>query len=109
MRSRKENSQAGPIFLTKDQILAIHRQGIIRYSEQPIRPYDEGSWIRDDVLLESALFAPQATFGGEFLFDTVAAMAGAYWHSLTINHAFTDGNKKGGSGRLLDLSKSERF
>jgi death-on-curing protein len=82
-----------PTFLTRDEILRIHRRMINRYSEST-RSYDDNLWIRDDVLLESALFAPQASFGGEFLCKSVAAMAGAYWHSFTINHPFEDGNKR---------------
>lgn len=50
--------------------------------------------IRDRNLLESAVSAPKASFGGEFLHKDIFAMAAAYFLSLAKNHAFIDGNKR---------------
>lgn len=50
--------------------------------------------IRDHNLLESAVSAPKATFGGAFLHKGIFAMAAAYFLSLAKNHAFNDGNKR---------------
>lgn len=50
--------------------------------------------IRDHNLLESAVCAPRATFGQEFLHRSVFTMAAAYFLSLAKNHAFNDGNKR---------------
>ena len=36
------------------------------------------------------------TFGGEDLYDDLAAKAAALMHSLVLNHPFVDGNKRTG-------------
>jgi death-on-curing protein len=33
-------------------------------------------------------------FGGQYVYDSIAAMAGAYLFHLAKNHAFVDGNKR---------------
>ena len=43
---------------------------------------------------ESALAQPRQTFGGEFLYPTIAEMAAALAWSITKNHPFVDGNKR---------------
>jgi death-on-curing protein len=50
--------------------------------------------LRDEGLLESAVAAPQATFGGEPLMTDAAAIAAAYLFYLCRNHPFVDGNKR---------------
>ncbi len=45
-------------------------------------------------LLESALGAPQQTFGGEFLHPDVFAQGAALLRSIALNHPFVDGNKR---------------
>ena len=52
-------------------------------------------------MLESALAVPQATFGREWLHQTVPAMAAAYLFHLCQNHAFLDGNKRIGAKAAL--------
>lgn len=44
--------------------------------------------------LESALAQPQQTFGGEYLYETIADKAAALLWSITKNHPFVDGNKR---------------
>lgn len=74
------------LFLDVDEVVAIHARSIDKYG---------GSHgIRDYGLVESAVLAPQQTFGGEQLYPTIGAMAAAYWHGLVMNHAFVDGNKR---------------
>ncbi len=50
--------------------------------------------LRDEGLLESALAAPQATFGGEPLMQDGCEIAAAYLFYLCRNHPFVDGNKR---------------
>ncbi len=57
--------------------------------------------IRDEALLESALLAPFATFGGEELYPTLIEKACRLCHSLIANHAFVDGNKRIGMFAFL--------
>lgn len=44
--------------------------------------------------LESALAQPQQTFGGVYLYETIADKAAALLWSITKNHPFVDGNKR---------------
>lgn len=77
---------AKTVFLTLEQVLAIHFDQVERYG---------GSHgVRDLALLESAVQRPQASFMGEDLYDTVFAKAAALFHSLALNHPFIDGNKR---------------
>lgn len=50
--------------------------------------------LRDQALLESAVAAPRATYGGEPLFDDPVEIAAAYLFYICRNHAFVDGNKR---------------
>jgi death-on-curing protein len=75
-----------PRFLTFDEVLSIHRDQIGRYGGSP-RVLNLG-------LLESALAAPQAAFGGRFLHPNLFHMAAAYLYHLCQNHPFEDGNKR---------------
>lgn len=50
--------------------------------------------LRDEGLLESAVAAPQASFGGEALLNDGVEIAAAYLFYLCRNHPFVDGNKR---------------
>lgn len=50
--------------------------------------------MRDSALLESAIAAPQATFGGVSPYRDSVEVAGAYLFFLCRNHPFVDGNKQ---------------
>jgi death-on-curing protein len=78
-----------PIFLTIDEVLAIHRDQIARYGGA------EG--VRDWGLLQSAIAMPDATFGGQFLHCDLCEMAAAYLFHVVQNHPFIDGNKRVGA------------
>ncbi|MBC8031895.1 MAG: type II toxin-antitoxin system death-on-curing family toxin [Pyrinomonadaceae bacterium] len=56
--------------------------------------------LRDRGALESAVAQPEASFGGEALYPTLAAKAAALGHSLIQNHPFVDGNKRIGHGAM---------
>jgi death-on-curing protein len=75
-----------PVFLTLDEIVAIHRDQIERYGGAPA--------VRDWALLKSAVAMPAATYSGEFLHSDLCSMAAAYLFHLAQNHAFLDGNKR---------------
>ena len=68
-------------FLSVDEVLAIQERVIERFGG------DHG--VRDQGLLESALFRPQTGY-----YTHIEAMAAAMFESLLINHAFIDGNKR---------------
>ncbi|MEI8259440.1 MAG: type II toxin-antitoxin system death-on-curing family toxin [Deltaproteobacteria bacterium] len=73
-------------FLGLEDVLALHADQIERYGGS--------SGVRNLALLESAVAAPEASFGGEYLHATLPEMAAAYLFHLAQNHAFVDGNKR---------------
>jgi death-on-curing protein len=67
--------------LTLVEVLSIHADQIERYG---------GSHgIRDQGLLEAALYRPQTGYYADLIEE-----AAALWESLAQNHAFIDGNKR---------------
>ena len=52
--------------------------------------------LRDEGLLESAVYRPQASFGGQDLYPDLFSKVAALGHSLVSNHSFIDGNKRVG-------------
>jgi death-on-curing protein len=79
-------------YLTEDEVLELHEEGILLYGGSPgVRSYE---------LIDSALAQPQATFGGQDLFPTVIDKAAALGFSLIANHGFVDGNKRVGFAAL---------
>ncbi len=88
-----------PVFLTLDEVLALHADQIARYGGRP--------GLRDLGLLESALAMPRATFGRVYLHPSLPEMAAAYLFHLAGNHPFVDGNKRVGLAAaiaFLDLN-----
>ncbi len=75
-------------FLTLEDVLEIHALQLARYGG--------ADGLRDPGLLESALAQPQASFGGDFVHESLFAMAAAYLFHIVSNHAFVDGNKRTG-------------
>lgn len=99
------------VFLTSDQVIMIHEEGIKRYSpNEPLTILNKG-------LLHSAVMTPQQTFDGQYLYKTLTEMATAYMVGLTLNHPFENGNKRVGlaacstflrmNGYRLTLSQDE--
>lgn len=78
--------QTQTIFLSLEQVLTIHDDQIDRYG-------GSHGW-RDLGLLISAVHRPEATFGGQNLYPTLFEKAASLIHSLLLNHAFIDGNKR---------------
>ena len=52
--------------------------------------------LRDEGLLESAVYRSQASFGGQDLYPDLFSKTAALGHSLVSNHPFVDGNKRVG-------------
>jgi death-on-curing protein len=57
--------------------------------------------VRDLALLESAVAAPQASYGGESVYADVTEIAAAYLFYLCRNHPFIDGNKRAALGACI--------
>lgn len=80
-------------FLTVEQVHQIHAEAIRRFGGS--------AGLRDLTLLESAVAAPQASFGGESVYEDVVEVAAAYLYYLCKNHPFIDGNKRVALGSCL--------
>lgn len=50
--------------------------------------------VRDLGLLDSACHRPRSRFMGQEAYPTLSAKAAALMHSLALNHALLDGNKR---------------
>jgi death-on-curing protein len=97
------------LYLSVEQILLLHQALLERFGG--------GGGLRERGGLEAAAARPAMTFGGEDLYSDLAAKAAALMHSLVMNHAFIDGNKRVGAataelfillnGHRLDASDRE--
>ncbi len=81
------------LHLTVEIVLEIHTEAIEQFGG--------ADGLRDRSLLESAVAAPQASFGGRSPFSDVIDVAGAYLFYLCSNHPFVDGNKRVAFGSCL--------
>ncbi|MGA9521179.1 MAG: type II toxin-antitoxin system death-on-curing family toxin [Myxococcaceae bacterium] len=82
-----------PEFLNVDDVMQLHARSLELFGGI------EG--IRDLGLLESAVAAPQASFGGELVYRDLFEMAAAYAFHIAQNQPFLDGNKRSGLGAAL--------
>ena len=74
------------IKLSQEKVLLLHRLITDETGGDPN--------VRDLDLLDSALEAAFATFGGEELYPTVEEKGARLGFPLIANHAFVDGNKR---------------
>ena len=79
--------------LTVEIVREIHQSAI--------RDFGGSDGIRENALLESAVAAPQATFGGKAIYASLSEIAAAYLYYLCKNHPFLDGNKRTALGACL--------
>lgn len=89
------------LHLTVDIVLEIHAEAIAQFGGS------EG--LRDRALLESAIAAPQASFGGVSPFSDAVDVAAAYLFYLCSNHPFIDGNKRAALGACLVFLRLNGF
>jgi death on curing protein len=81
------------VHLGVEAALAIHTEVLAAHGG--------GTGLSSRALLESAIAAPQATFGGKALLADGIEMAAAYLFYLCSNHPFVDGNKRTGLAACL--------
>lgn len=88
--------KAGPdncFHLTVEIVREIHAAAIAKFGGL--------DGVRDLALLESAVAAPQAGFGGRSPYVGLAEVAAAYLFYLCKNHPFVDGNKRTALGACI--------
>lgn len=84
---------------TVESVKAIHAEVLAAHGGSP--------GVRDEVLLESAVAAPQATMMSQPLLSDPVDTAAAYLFYLCRNHPFMDGNKRTALATcLIFLSKN---
>ena len=90
------------ILLTKDEIIRIHTRLIDRTGGL--------QGLRDEGLLESAIYSAESSFEEYELYSSVEEKAARLCYGLVNDHAFVDGNKRIGvvvmlmTLRLNDIS-----
>lgn len=80
-------------YLTVEIVREIHQEAIGRFGGS--------DGVRDSALLESAVAAPRASFGGESPYADTTELAAAYLFYLCRNHPFIDGNKRTALGACI--------
>jgi death-on-curing protein len=79
--------------LTVEIVSEIHAEAIARFGG--------AGGVREIALLESAVSAPQASFGGKSPYGDLVEVAAAYLYYLCKNHPFVDGNKRTALGACI--------
>ncbi len=79
-------------FLTKEEVLKIYEELVLDFStyDDPIEP----SGVKDETLLDSAIFHATTSYENKSKYPTVESSAAALMYALTHNHAFHNGNKR---------------
>ncbi len=80
------NAPGDFVHLDVAQVRAIH--------QRVLQAFGGGDGVREPGLLEPAVLAPQATFGGQSVYADVVEAAAAYLVGICKNHPFVDGNKR---------------
>jgi death-on-curing protein len=87
--------------LTVDIVMEIHAEAIGQFGGS--------NGLRDQALLESAVAAPQAGFGGKSVYADLLEIAAAYLYFLCCNHPFIDGNKRVALGACIVFLRLNGF
>lgn len=67
---------------------------VMRLNEEVVQRYGGSSGVLNDNMLRSAIYQPQATYDGDWLYPDLYAKAASYLVSVALAHAFNDGNKR---------------
>ena len=87
-----------PIFLSRDQVLELHRISLKRHGGL--------DGLREPGLLDSALMQPEAAhFYGQ---GDLCSIAAAYAFHIAQNQPFLDGNKRTAMGAALTFLETNR-
>jgi death-on-curing protein len=81
------------IHLTVEIVREIHLEAISQFGGS--------DGVRELALLESAIAAPQASFGGKSRYVDLPEIAAAYLYYICRNRPFIDGNKRAALGACL--------
>jgi death on curing protein len=79
--------------LTVEIVREIHAEAIARFGGL--------DGVHETALLESAVAAPHASFGGQSPYQDLAEVAAAFLFYLCRNHPFVDGNQRTALGACI--------
>lgn len=79
---------------TPDDCFHLSKGIVLEIHEAVLKEFGGLEGIADERLLESAIAAPQASFGGKSPYRDIVEVAAAYLYFICRNHAFLDGNKR---------------
>lgn len=98
-RWEKIGSQRQIKYLSQKDIIAIHDALVKDFAthKDPISP----PGVRDKNLLASAIMRPQTGYDNQLKYETIEMAGAALLHSMVLNHAFHNGNKRTGIVSLL--------
>jgi len=74
---------------------------VLEIHDGAIAGFGGSEGIGDMALLESAVAAPQASFGGKSPYADLVEVAAAYLYYICRNHPFIDGNKRSALGACI--------
>lgn len=80
--------------MPRRELLHLGAEAVLAIHDEVLAAHGGMAGLRDRGLLESAVAAPQASFGGKPLIDDPIEIAAAYLFYLCRNHPFADGNKR---------------
>jgi death-on-curing protein len=83
--------------MSRDQVLMLH--------SMVIKQSGGFDGVRDNGLLDSALYAPFQSFDNEELYPSIQGKAARLCYSIINNHPFIDGNKRIGILTMLVFLK----
>ena len=86
------------IWISTEALLALH--------ETVVEQSGGTNGVRDTSLLDSAVNAPLAGFGGVEIYPTLKQKAVRLCYGIIANHPFVDGNKRTGTAALLLILKA---
>ncbi len=89
------------LHLTVEIVREIHLEAITQFGGS--------DGVRELALLESAVSAPQASFGGKSVYADLPEIASAYLFYICRNHPFIDGNKRAALGACLVFLRLNGF
>ena len=87
--------------ITPDNCFHLTVEIVREIHSEAITSFGGSDGIRELSLLESAVAAPQAGFGGKSPYKDLVEVAAAYLFYLCRNHPFLDGNKRTALGACI--------
>ena len=87
--------------LTPDNCFHLTVEIVREIHTAAIESFGGSDGVREMVLLESAVAAPQSSFGGKSPYQDLPELAAAYLFYICRNHPFIDGNRRAALGACL--------